>query len=422
MRCPHELVMTCDSGCENWSAAAWDPRTGSLLSTYKHASALGHHSLQLLKDSYVIASSATKPNLFLWPLNSQTLVPNLRLSTPGKVTALACTSNGSYIAAAIGEKIYIWQTCNGQLINSFARHYQTISCLTFSKDGSCLASGAEDSFIFVWSLSQVANSKQAEPLNSFNHHSLPVKDLKFGHIVDFGRLYSVSLDKSARIYDVHSSLLLLTLVFDVPLVALCTDIMENELYVGSSTGVVMKCSLRDPPRGIQHHVAANDDKIVVFKEHTSSITSLAVSVDCSTLLTGSTDGMVHLWDIPSCQIILTLKHKAPVVSAFFVPAYDNFSVNNLQPSLEVKPLQRVSNVGNIEFMLDVHKNNEDDAWILDFEGQADDLNTKNPQDCNETQRELEDARAEIERLKRINGELYKYSVRNILDKQSSIET
>ncbi|XP_003424231.1 WD repeat-containing protein 18 [Nasonia vitripennis] len=417
MRCPHEVVVTCDSSSENWSAATWDPCTGSMLSTYKHASALGHHSLQLLNDSYLIGSNATKPILHLWPLNSQTPVPNLRLSTPGRTTALACTPNGSYIVAAISEKIYVWQTCNGQLFNSFARHYQSITCLEFNKDGSCLASGAEDGLIFAWSLSQIASEKEAKPISSFSHHSLPVKDLYFGQVGSFGRLCSVSLDRSARIYDVYAGQLLLTLVFDVPLISVCMDIMENELFVGSSTGVVIKCNLRDPPRGIEHHVPLNgNDKITVYKGHEGSITALSVSVDCITLLSGSSDGMVHLWDIPSCQIILTLKHKAPIVSAFFATSFENFTANNLKPSLQVKPLQKVSDPGNKNTLIEIIRTNEDDSWILEFDSQVEASTTAaSDSSANDYDFKREDALKEIQRLKKVNAEMYQYIAKNILE-------
>lgn len=416
MRCPHEVIVSCDSSCTNYSAATWDPCTGSLLTSYKHATALGHHSLQLLKDSYLIASSATKPYLHLWPLNSQSPVPNVRLSLPGRVTALACTPSGAYIAAAISEKIYLYQTCNGQLLNSMARHYQTISCLLFNGDGSCLASGAEDGLIFVWSLSQIVNEKEAKVLSSFSHHSLPVKDLYFGQIGSFGRLYSVSLDRSARIYDVYAGQLLLTLVFDVPLTTLRTDIMENELFVGSSTGTVMKCSLREAYRGLEHHVASNDNKnIVLYKGHDSAITALSISIDCITLLTGSTDGMVHLWDIASCQIILTLKHKGPVVSAFFATAYDNFTTNEFKPSLLVKSLQRTSEAGNNETLLEVCRKDQDDSWILDFDWRATNQRQSDTSRGSNLEEQLRMARAEIDRLKKVNSELYQFSVKNILE-------
>ncbi|XP_058810810.1 WD repeat-containing protein 18 [Phymastichus coffea] len=411
-RCPHEIVVTCDSSSENYSAATWDPRTGTLLTTYKNAGALGQHSLQMLHDSYLIASSATKPFLHLWPLNSQT---NSRLVVPGKVTALACTPNGAYIAAALSEKIYIWQSCSGQLLNSFARHYQAIGCLLFNKDGSCLASGAEDGLIFAWSLSQVANEKEAKPLSWFSHHSLPVKDLHFGQIGCFGRLYSVSLDRSARIYDVYTGQLLLSLVFDVPLESVCTDIMENELFVGSSTGTVMKCSLREACRGAEQHVALRDnDKIALYKAHEGKITALSVSVDCITLLTGSTDATVCLWDIASCQLILKLPQRGPVVTAFFGTAYDSFASSDFRPSLVVRPLQKVSEPGKSDALLEVCRRDQGDSWILDLDWQSGKHRSASAAETSSTEEELKAARGEIARLKQVNSEMYQYVVRNLL--------
>ncbi len=413
MRCPHEVIVTCDTSSENYSAALYDPHSGSQLKTYKHASALGHHSLQLLSDSYLIASHATRPCLHLWPLNSQTPVSNVKLSVPGRVTALSCTSNGFYIAAAIDENIFIWQTCSGLLVNNIRRHYQTINCLVFNSDGSCLASGGEDGLIFVWSLSQITNEKEGKPISEFTSHSLPIKDLYFGQVGSFGRLYSVSLDRTARVYDVYAQQLLLTLIFDFPLTTITADIMENSLFVGSSTGAIVKCNLREPPRGPEHHVSSHgNDKMVVFKGHEGSITSLSVSVDCITLLSGSIDSMVYLWDIPSCQIILTIKHKAPVISAFFATEYDNFGVKNIVPSLKVKSLQKVSTQTTSDFILEVCRK-PDDSWLLDF-NTSEKSQFSTSDNTSDHKNDYKEALEEIERLKKINSDLYEFSMKKII--------
>lgn len=62
---------------------------------------------------------------------------------------------------------------------------------------------------------------------------------------------------------------LLTLIFDVPLTSVCMDILENDLYFGTSTGIIIKSSLRDPPRGLEFHIKLtdNDEKTSIFKNH-----------------------------------------------------------------------------------------------------------------------------------------------------------
>lgn len=421
MRCPLEIVVTSDSSSENWSAATWDPCTGSLLSSYKHATSLGNRTLQLLSDSYVIGADSTKPRLHIWPLNSQTPVSNVRLFTPGKVSALTATPNGHYIVVAVAEKLYVWQLCNGRLLNTFTRHYQVINCLTFNKEGSCFASGSEDGLIFVWSMSQILCEKEAKPMCSFSYHSLPVKDLYFGLVGAYARLYSVSLDRSMRIYDVNEGILLLTLTFDAPLTAICADAIENNVFVGTSTGQVMKCFMRDPPRGYEAHVDATDnEKVTNFKGHQGSIVALSVSVDCITLLSASTDGSVHLWDIPSGQVIRTLQHKSPITSAFFEKAYDNFSGANYKPNLTLQPLQKTLESSEKDTFVEVLWREHDDSWLTDANAIIGNVsNAENTTDC---KNKLLKACNDNERIKNVNTQLYQYAVKYIFDQGSRNDT
>ena len=83
----------------------------------------------------------------------------LRLFTPGPVSSLATSPSGSYLAAAVQESITIWQLGTGvgwdsgrsftvlsagALLAVLSRHYQPVTVLSFTKDGSHLISGGED--------------------------------------------------------------------------------------------------------------------------------------------------------------------------------------------------------------------------------------------------------------------------------------
>lgn len=410
-----EVILTSDSTGEHWSAALWDPRTGSLLSTYKNAGALSHRTLQLLKDSYVIGADLTKPRIHIWPINSHSPVPNLRLTTPGKVTALCCSANGAYIVAAISEKLFLWQVCNGRLLGNLSQHYQTVSCLSFSKDGSLFASGAEDGLVFVWSLYRVLNDEQPASLHAFSHHSLPVKDLQFGHAK--GRLCSVSLDRTCNVYDPGSGQLLLTLVFNLPLTTVCMNAKESDLFVGCTDGSVYRFNLHEPPRGIEHHVQIRKDdaagQSAIFHGHKSSVATLSVSIDCRYLLSGSNTGEVHLWDIASRQILRTIDHKGPITAAFFAKQYDNFKATNLKPSMQVSSLQRIADEDGKESIIEIISRDRMHGELLDFEAYVE--NEGNSYEDRSSRRIFE-MREEIDRLKEINAAIYQYSVKRILNK------
>ncbi|KZC08053.1 PREDICTED: WD repeat-containing protein 18 [Dufourea novaeangliae] len=415
-----EVILTSDSVGEHWSAALWDPQTGSILSTYKQAGALTHRTLQLLSDSYLIGADLTKPRIHIWPLNNPTPVSTLRLTTPGKVTALACTPSGAYMVAAIAEKLFLWQVCNGRLLANLSQHYQTVNCLSFSTDGSIFASGGEDGLVFVWSLYRVINDERSVPLHGFSHHSLPVKDLQFGHLGARGRLCSVSLDRTCNIYDPSGGLLLLTLVFDVPLTSVCMNARESDLFVGCTDGNIYRFNLHEPPRGIEHHVQVRKDGesegLIAFQGHKSTIVSLSISIDGRYLLSGSNTGEVHIWDIASRQVLRTLDHKGPITAAFFAKYHGNFRATDLEPRLRVSNLQRTSDdFDGKQTAIEVISRDRNAADILNYESYVENgIDSDGAADSHT--RKLLEMLGEIERLKKINSDIYQYSVKQVLEK------
>ncbi|XP_063989064.1 WD repeat-containing protein 18 [Diachasmimorpha longicaudata] len=414
MKETREVLLTSDTSGESWSAAMWDPLTGSMLSQFRNASPLASNAMQLLNVSYLLAADATKPRIHIWPVNSQVPLSNLRLTTPGKVSAMSCTSCGTYIAASVDEKVFIWQTSTGRLLRTLARHYQTVTCLKFSLDSSHLASGGQDGLVFVYSVARVINNyKEANPLHGFSDHTLAVKGIYFGAFGARCRVVTVSLDRTARIYDANSGVQLLTLVFDVPLTSVCLDKRECNMFVGCTNGHIRQFDLRNPPRGQEHHVPGDkEEKGNTFKGHTNGITNLSVSIDCVTLVSGGADGTVNIWNIPSRQIIRSIQHKGGITNVLLVPHHSNFDVNLLNPKVLVKPLQRIDNEGAND-ILAIVKHGEDDLL--------------NPQEFfeesgeghgnGEMEKKLSESRAEIERLRKINSEMYKYAVRGVLHKE-----
>jgi len=409
-----EVILTSDVNGENYSAAMWDPENGSQLFAFKNAGALEYRTLQLLSDSYLLGASVTRSRIHIWPLNSPLPVNNIRLVTPGKVNALTCTPNGSYLIAAVEEKLIVWQTCNGRILANLSRHYQTITCVSSTKDGSLFASAGHDGLVFVWSLYSVLNDEHCSPVHKFSHHNLPIQGLCFGHGGARARLYTISLDGKANIYELGSGDLLVSLIFNVPLTAIAVNICESELFVGCTNGNILRCNLHNPPRGIEQHVKLSsntDEESLVLKAHKSNVTALSISVNCRILVSGSTDKAVHVWDIASKQVLRTIEHKGPITAAFFAMRYDNFRASVLNPRLEVCSLQNDENADK-ESVIRVISRGRNPAEIIDFESFV----GTNSVDRSVDAKKLESMQEEIERLKRINATIYQYSVTHILEK------
>lgn len=416
----HEVVLTSEASGESCSAALWDPSNGSLLSIYKNAGVLCHRTLQLLNDSYLLGADSTKPRIHVWPLNNSTPVRNLRLTTPGKVSALTSTPNGSYIICAVGEMLYIWQSCNGRLVATLTGHLQTITCLSTTKDGSLFASAGEDGLVFVWSLYNALNSKCCVSVHKFADHTLPVGDVHFGHGGTRARLYTASLDRTVNIYELGSGARLLSIVFDIPLTVIAVNIRDSELFVGCTTGDILRCNLHEPPRGLEQHVKTgpneNAEKNNAFRAHKSYVTALSVSVDCLTLLSGATDGAVHIWDIASRHVLRTIEHKGSVTAAFFAPAFENFRATTLRPCVELRNLQQTANDSN-DGIVAVISRGRDSTEILNFDSYEPTSDIKEPLAREEMwAAKLKMMKAEIERLKKVNSNMYRYTLSSTLEK------
>jgi pre-rRNA-processing protein IPI3 len=65
------------------------------------------------------------------------------------MTASPC---GRFIVLGIAEKLYVYQTCTGKLLSVIGRHYQDVTQLAFTDDGSHFVSCGADGNTFVWSL------------------------------------------------------------------------------------------------------------------------------------------------------------------------------------------------------------------------------------------------------------------------------
>jgi pre-rRNA-processing protein IPI3 len=97
----------------------------------------------LVGRDYLISGQPGKPLLNVWQVNKAEQLP-LRLFTPGPVSALAVSPSGSYLAAAVQEAVTVWQLGTGCLMAVLSRHYQPVTVLAFTRDGSHLISGGED--------------------------------------------------------------------------------------------------------------------------------------------------------------------------------------------------------------------------------------------------------------------------------------
>ncbi|XP_039748372.1 WD repeat-containing protein 18 [Pararge aegeria] len=418
-----EVLVTCDSNNTLWTSSIWDPHNGTNLMTYKGGGTAENRTACFIGGDYLAAVEKTKPILHIWPLNSQQTVQGMRFILPGKASAFAVTADGSYCIAGIDEKIYLWQIASGNLLTIINRHYQKVNLLKFTCDGRFFISAAEDGMVMVWSLAKVAANPEVElvtqtvagqhdPVYIFSDHFLPVTDMCISKNGMHGRLFTVSSDRTCKVYDLTSGEMLLNLVFDEPLSAIALDVLELNVFVGSTEGRIVQFCLTNPPRG-KDLLINSDDNSIIFSAHSKAVTCLSVSLNGELLVSGGNDDQVILWHIRSQQPIRVIRHKGSITNAFFSLNYKAIYKQDFVPNIMLHSLERTleNNSDNV-LEIDVLVNKNNNFWPKYERSNVNDALKEIDLDNKNNEAMLKD---ELDKMKRINSNLYTIAIQKALD-------
>lgn len=306
------------------------------------------------------------------------------------------------------------------------KHYQPINCLKFTDDGSHFVSAGQDGQVIVWSLSAaIGNSYQTEaiePLHSFSDHALPVTDLWIGTGGMRALIVTVSTDRTCKIYDIGSGSMLLSLVFQEMLTAVTLDRVEIGLFVGTNLGNIYHHRLQPQSRTREYHITDNDKINNKFTGHTKAITCLAVSLDEQTLMSGSEDSNVITWNIQSRSLLKTLPHKGAITNAVFILTPRVMFDREAKLELITRNFQRMKDNAEAHEseVIDVIVTPEmdDSSYSLlpnIFTSNRGKKQVENGSTVSvNNDNEVEKLRAEVERLKKVNKELFEFSAKNVM--------
>ncbi|TPX68869.1 hypothetical protein SpCBS45565_g02821 [Spizellomyces sp. 'palustris'] len=275
-----------------------------------------------LFSSSFLAAQNDRALVHLWSWSKGQL--HTKFVLPEKLCSMEVSHSGEYcVGGGYSGRVYVWQLNSGRLIRMFDAHYKAVRVVRFSSDDVAFITGGEDAVANVWLLSRVLdpNSESvSSPHRSLSGHALPISDIVFGvGLFANSRLFTTSIDRTCKIWEAASGELLATIVFPKAISSLVVDVTETRLYAGATEGTIYQTNLYSRNadgdtvglrKGAVEDADADGGTLL---GHSQGVTSLALSLDGSLLLSGSEDCTAIVWDTTSRQCLRTLSnHKAPV--------------------------------------------------------------------------------------------------------------
>jgi WD40 repeat protein len=274
----------------------WDALTGRALMAIKgHTGTVthmvfdpGHSRLAALDD---------EPTVRIWDCSNGRLLATLtgfETWSPWVVSSTAFSPDGSRLVT-IGRFCKLWDTKVKAEVLRLSGHRDAVRCLSFSPDGSKLASGSWDKSVRIWN---AADGREQLVLRG---HTDSVYGVAFSPGGDL--LASAGHDRTVRLWDPRDGRQIRVLKFRSAVndVAFAPD--GRRLAIATRAGTV---AIRD---------LASGQSLAELKGHQSFVTAVAFLPGGKRLVSASADRTLRIWDTRDWREVHLLKGHRRVVRA-----------------------------------------------------------------------------------------------------------
>ena len=249
------------------SIYVWDTFTGNAFAMLEeHPDSI--NAIALSPDGTKLATAGGDWTVHLWEVGTGKYITSLR-GHPSAVNAVAFSPDGKILASA-GSTLRLWDADTGESLHTDSRDLGSIDLLAFSLDGKILATGGGwDHTVHLW------NVNTGTFRIRLKGHTDKIRDMAFSP--DSKRLITASRDRTMRLWN-------------------------------ANTGTEQK-NLPTPDDAINPHAAIADihkylEQGVLPKER-DDVHSVKFSQDGTQLISVSSDGSLHLWDVNTGRYLLS---------------------------------------------------------------------------------------------------------------------
>ena len=215
-----------------------------------------------------------------------------------EVLSVSFSRDGTLLASGSWDgTVKLWDVATQQSFTTLDEHTSGISSVSFSRDGTLLASGSHDRTVRLWNVATRQN------IAILDEHTGEVSSVSFSR--DGTLLASGSHDRTVKLWDTATRQNIATFPHTAEILSVSF----------SRDGALLASGLWDGT--VELWDVATRQSFTTLDEHTSGVSSVSFSRDGTLLASGSHDRTVKLWDVATRQNIATLPHRAGVLSVSF---------------------------------------------------------------------------------------------------------
>ena len=203
----------------------------------------------------------------------------------GNINEIAYSPDGSRLAVGGSIGIWVYDAQSGAEVALIGAHTSWVDSVSFSPDGTTIASGSGDNTVRLW------DAATSTALRTLTGHTGSVESVVFS--LDGTTLASGSDDNTVRLWDAATRTLKRTLQH--------TDRVKSVVF--SPDGTTLASGSGDET--VRLWDAATGTSLRTLTGHTDWVYSVAFSPDGTTLASGSWDGTVLLWRLTPTSTTIT---------------------------------------------------------------------------------------------------------------------